>query len=189
MKACSTVLFVDGNRESWEAVPGYEGLYEVSNLGQVRSLPRQTPHAGIRGGKLLKQILNNYGYPVVNLYRGGERKMFLVHRLVLEVFAGPCPKGMEGLHGQDGRVDASLPNLQWGTHAKNLGADRQRDGTTGRGERCGLAKLTWDQVCRIRERVANGERQVAVARDYDIDPSNVSYIVNQKSWAYPPEEW
>lgn len=173
----------------WRTVAGYEGLYEVSRFGEVRSLPRQTPQAGIRGGKVLKQITNNYGYPVVNLCREGHPKMFLVHRLVLEAFAGPCPDGQEALHGQEGRADASLSNLRWGTHAQNLGLDRQRDGTTGRGEHCGLAKLTWEQVRQIRERVANGERQVEVARDYDIHPSNVSYIVSRKSWAYPPEEW
>lgn len=186
MKASDRVLPME---DDWRAVTGYEGLYEVSRFGEVRSLPRQTPQAGIRGGRVLKQIINNYGYPVVNLCREGCPRMFLVHRLVLEAFAGPCPDGQEALHGQDGRAQASLSNLRWGTHVQNQGSDRQRDGTTGRGERCGVAKLTWDQVCRIRERVASGEKQVAVARDYDIDPSNVSYIVNRKSWAYPPEEW
>ena len=60
--------------ERWLPVPGYEGLYEVSDLGQVRSLPRPTKR-GIRGGNVLKHVSSGYGYPVVCIRKNGRGTM------------------------------------------------------------------------------------------------------------------
>ena len=67
---------------NWEDVQGYEGLYQVSDCGQVKSLPRK----GCKKERILKPVLNAYGYYKVILCKDGNRKSFLVHRLVALAF-------------------------------------------------------------------------------------------------------
>lgn len=105
--------------ERWRAVPGYEGSYEVSDLGRVRSVDRITTHGHRRRGVVLKPIPHERGYPMVNLWRGNVQRMQLVHRLVLLAFVGPAPSGHETLHGDGDTTNAALSNLSWGTHSEN----------------------------------------------------------------------
>jgi hypothetical protein len=181
--------------EHWTPVTGYEGLYEVSDQGQVRSLKRLVRYIDGRLRTFPSCVLAQYtsgstrGYPFITLSRDNRQYPRPVHRLVLEAFQGACPEGMEALHGPGGKTDASLTNLRWGTRAENTGPDRVRDGQSNRGEKSGLAKLTWTQVCEIRERVAAGETQTAVARELGVSFQNVSMIVHRKTWRHPPEEW
>lgn len=107
--------------ETWLPAPGYED-YEVSDQGQVRSLERfvrsrwGTPKP--QKGRVLRQSPQGR-YRVVTLYRDQKPKMFLVHRLVLLTFAGPCPDGQEGLHFDDDPTNNRLTNLRWGTPGEN----------------------------------------------------------------------
>ena len=78
--------------EEWRPVVGYEGLYEVSSLGQVRSLDRMVKHSKAEKrfckGKLLKACLNVRGYFVVVVNKQGKAIQFPVHRLVAVAFLG-----------------------------------------------------------------------------------------------------
>jgi len=123
--------------ERWLPVAGYEGFYEVSDLARVRSLPRMTRHAGLKGGQILRTPLGNHGYPTVNLSVDGHRKVHLVHRLVAAAFLGPCPEGMEVRHLDGNRGRCELSNLAYGTHSENE-LDKLRHGThiTGSREAC-----------------------------------------------------
>lgn len=175
--------------ERWLPVIRYEDLYEVSDLGRVRSLDRETPVMMPYGpttrhyrGKLLKPTLNSHGYPEVGLWKCGVSDNRLVHQLVLEAFRGPCPPGEEARHGPAGKLDASLANLCYGTRAENVGADRLRDGQDNRGERHGQAVTTREIVLEIRERAAAGARQCDLAAEYGLDYKNVWAIVHRKSW-------
>jgi hypothetical protein len=104
--------------ERWLPVVGFEGLYEVSDLGRVKSHRRGAP-------RILRPGPSNYGHLSVVLGRGNTR---MVHRLVLEAFAGPCPRGHESLHGDGGPTDNKLSNLRWGTRTENI-RDAVRHGT------------------------------------------------------------
>lgn len=117
--------------ERWLSVVGYEGLYEVSDRGQVRSLPRPT-HNGIGRpivGGILKPSRLGGRYPAVSLYKDGKQRVRTIHRLVLESFVGPCTPGQQALHANDVNTDNRLENLSWGTSKKNA-ADRFRNGRT-----------------------------------------------------------
>lgn len=176
--------------ELWKAIASWEGLYEVSTLGRVRSLPRRTA-SGVRGGKVSKlYIRKNDGYPEATMTdRGnGRREKRMVHLLVLEAFVGPCPEGQEALHGPGGKRDASLANLSWGTREKNTGPDRVRDHQSNRGERHGLTTLTWDQVCNIRAMLGKVP-QNELARMYGVSKQTITNIKTRHTWAHPPEEW
>lgn len=113
--------------EAWRPVVGYEGAYEVSDLGNVRSTARVTS-AGVRlPGRPKATFLNMHGYPMVSLYLGNVGRQRRVHRLVLEAFVGPCPEGMEGCHSDGDPSNARLPNLRWDTKSENQ-FDRIRHG-------------------------------------------------------------
>ena len=110
-------------REKWKDVVGYGGLYEVSNQGHVRSLDRESIDSSGRKrstkGRMLKGSKRESGYRHVILYQGDSRKTKLVHRLVLEAFVGPAPKGMACRHLNGDPTDNRLENLAWGTTSTN----------------------------------------------------------------------
>lgn len=118
--------------ERWLPVAGYEGRYEVSSLGRVRSTPRITTARDGRvyrhRGRILSPAANTEsGRLYVNLSRQGSCRTFAVHRLVIETFAGPCPDGMECCHDNGDCTDNRLVNLRWDTHSANI-HDKVRHG-------------------------------------------------------------
>src|SRR5258708_1594768 len=143
--------------ERWLPVPGYEGLYEVSDLGRVRSIAHST-RAGMRGGQMLKPQFNSRGYHHVGLRRDGKKAALRLNRLVLAAFAGPCPPGEVARHGPGGKLDNRLTNLSYGTQRENI-HDKIRDGTAQAGERNTAAKLTGPDVIEIRRQGAGGGSQ------------------------------
>lgn len=113
--------------EIWKNVIGFENLYEVSNLGNVKRCGGyETGHKrhGLTDTKyyrkehILKQQ-SKRGYMVVSLYNNGSVKQLLVHRLVWEAFNGPIPKDMEINHLSEDKTDNRLENLSLVTHAQN----------------------------------------------------------------------
>jgi hypothetical protein len=122
--------------ETWRPVVGYEGRYEVSDLGRVRSLDRTVwrdgpyrRHQVTYRGRVRAVHQQEKGYVGLCLWKDGQTHSCRVHQLVLEAFVGPCPEGMEALHGNGVRHDNRRINLRWGTPAENA-ADRVRHGTT-----------------------------------------------------------
>ena len=109
--------------ESWLAVAGYEGAYEVSDLGRVRSLP-----GGHRHGKVLKLSCAGRGYLTVWLCVEGVSHRFYVHHLVAIAFIGPRPDGMYVCHGGPDFTDNRAVNLRYDTQHANM-RDALVDGT------------------------------------------------------------
>lgn len=108
--------------EHWRPVVGYEGIYEVSDQGRVKSLDRTVETSlGLRKyrGRVLTSGTNRHGYPLVALADTGIVRSKKVHRLVLEAFVGLCPEGMEACHGNGVRSDNRLDNLRWDTRREN----------------------------------------------------------------------
>lgn len=117
--------------ERWLPVVGYEGLYEVSDQGRVRSLDRESVNASAtytRRGRMLRPTTKDSGHLYVSLWNNGSRIKAKVHRLVLEAFVGPCPPGHECCHWNDVPYDNRLGNLRWGTSTDNK-FDAVRNGT------------------------------------------------------------
>lgn len=116
--------------EEWRSITGYEGAYEVSDRGRVRSLPRLS-RAGRRiGGVTLKPVRSSSGYMQVNLYDSSRARAHLIHRLVLVAFSGPPEAGEEARHLDGDQTNNAAKNLAWGTSAENAG-DQLRHGTQG----------------------------------------------------------
>lgn len=93
--------------EIWKDIKGYEGLYQVSNLGRVRSLGNNKN----RKEKILKHVLNDRGYPTVGLCKNGKAKRCYVHRLVYEAFIGEIPEGMQINHKDENKENNVLSNI------------------------------------------------------------------------------
>lgn len=116
--------------EIWKDIPDYEGIYQVSNLGNVKSLSR------IRGGnggnyllpeRILKNKINNHGRPCVNLSKEGIVKTLMVHQLVAMAFLNHKPNGhtMVVDHIDNNPLNNKLSNLQIITHRANSTKDRK----------------------------------------------------------------
>lgn len=70
--------------------------------------------------RVMKINLTGGDHPTIQLHRGGRKYSYLVHRLTLEAFVGPCPQGMEGCHNNGDPWDGRVSNLRWDTHASNM---------------------------------------------------------------------
>ena len=173
--------------EHWLPVAGWEGLYEVSDLGQVRSLDRTIRYRDGRvrlyPGQVLKQNLHPAGYPYIGLSRDGKTTQHLVHWLVAAAFLGPRPAGLQTLHGPGGPQDNRVANLSYGTPAQN-NLDRWRDGTQVEGSMCPGAKLTEDIVRECRVRYAAGEMIKSLAAEFGVNTSTMNVAIHGKTWKH-----
>lgn len=108
---------------TWLPVVGWEGLYEVSECGEVRSLSRNfIDKNGVSkkySGRVLRQYPNAKGHLKVWLIRDNYRSHPYVHSLVLEAFVGPRPEGQQALHADDIPSNNFVSNLRWGTPSEN----------------------------------------------------------------------
>ena len=113
--------------EVWKPIPNYEGMYEVSNYGRVRSCDREVKFKNKRGteitmfckGRELAARMRGNGYLYVDLWKRNKGTPFTVHTLVLEAFVGPRPEGHVCCHKDDVKTNNYIGNLRWGTYSDN----------------------------------------------------------------------
>lgn len=162
----------------WRPIHGYEGRYDISNDGVVRSLARPKAKA-----RLLVQVESS-GYMRVSLQNGKDRRQFLVHRLVLESFLSACPSGHEAAHMDGNRKNNTIANLRWVTKKENH-SHKALHGTAQRGERAPSVKLTRNEVAQIRA-LRSSETQRALAQRFGINRSTVQRIQYGITWSESP---
>lgn len=169
--------------EVWKSIPGF-ALYEASDIGRIRSLPRVTRHYTgkpiVRGGRVLAGHVNLKGYVQVSLSIAGHTRTASVHALVAYAFIGPRPEGLVVRHLDGNGQNNAVVNLAYGTPQENSD-DMELHGTVLRGERHGCAKLTTDQVKRIRE-LAGSHSRVSLARMFQLSDQQISNIVLGHQW-------
>lgn len=160
--------------ESWLSVKGYEGLYEVSDLGNVRRV----------GGKFLSPKPGKLGYKIVSLHMNGYSKKYLVHRLVAEAFI-PNPEDKSYVNHLDGnKTNNRVDNLEWATPSENI----QHAYDNGlrlpiRGENNSQCKLTEEDIVWIKTHVIKGDKDFgckAIAKRFGVTEPHISSIVNGK---------
>lgn len=175
--------------EIWKPIIGYENKYEVSNMGNVRSLyyinkmiykkrPSPIYLKPIRSGAKTGQR-----YLRVCLYKKNKRIFRRIHHLVLETFVGPRPPNHEGSHLNGISTDNRASNLAWLTHTQNI---RQKfdHGTMVMGSKHKHSKLNETIVMDILVRVASGELQKHVAKRYNITAQVINKICRGKNWKH-----
>lgn len=175
-----------GDKEVWAPVPGFNGAYEVSSLGAVRSWAngswgrREVPRA-------VKLIVDSRGYPKVGLYANGSKCSQHVHVLVLLAFVGPRPLDAVACHANDIRTDNRLANLRWDTRTENWADGMRNGGAVLNGVRS-RAKLTREDLKRVKEMFANGKSNREIGRAFNISASRISDIRNGKAYTLPGME-
>src|SRR5690625_5079628 len=109
--------------EVWKPIEGYEGLYQVSNFGRVKSNDRKVWNGRgyyNKSGRILKNSLTTTGYWKVELYKNGERKSWRVHRLVAKAFI-PRVRGKNMINHKDGDpLNNHVSNLEWCNQSENM---------------------------------------------------------------------
>jgi len=167
--------------EEWREIPGYDGWYDVSNLGRVRSwcspgrVARRTDSPRIRAQRAVAK-----GYMTCQLKAGPGRKSRYVAHLVMEAFVGPRPEGMVVCHNDGNVKNNSLSNLRYATPAENE-ADKDLHGTRHRGEESPASKLTEVQVREIH--AAKGSHR-SIGAAYGIEQTTVTQIKNGETWKH-----
>ena len=164
--------------EVWKDIPNSD--HEISLSGLVKN--KLT-------GKILMGGMSCYGYPCVAIQKGGKRRQFLLHRLLLEVFVCPCPIGMEARHLDGNRLNHSLDNLKWGIRSENM-RDRTRNGWTSPARSCNRgynnasSKLSDEKVLEIDSLIQQGIPHIEIAEQFGVCARTITLIKHRKSWLH-----
>lgn len=175
--------------EEWRDVVGYEGLYQVSSLGRIKSLARtvRTRGNGVKPipEKIMKLQNRPGGYLGIELYSEQKGLSVLVHPLVCRAFHGEKPTdGHEVAHGNAIRHDNRAENLRWATRKENS-ADRDMHGNTPRGSVVWNSKLTEETVSEIRDLFRKTDINFQeLGRLYGISGTQAGNIIHRKQWRH-----
>jgi hypothetical protein len=180
-------------KEQWKDIEGYLGVYQVSNLGRLRSLEREcyNPRYGkfIRAGRIMKTPLHSTGYPFCTLHKDGIAKTFKVHRLVAGAFLAR-PSNRDYVNHKDGdKTNNNVSNLEWCTPSENMRHAHKLGLNTSlkKGAAHHKSKLTEKDVLRIRhifKDPKNALTKKEIANQYNISDVSISYIVLRRTWKH-----
>jgi len=179
-------------QEEWRDVKDYEGYYQISNLGRVKSLDRYIKH---RGGntfikeKILKSILKINNYSECFLYKYNKKTYRVrIHRLVAQQFLDLdiSDSKMCVCHKDDNRSNNHVDNLFLGTAKDNVRDCMKKNRRYHFiGEKNGCSKLTEKQVLKIRELCKNTNlTHKEISKQFNVSESRISIIKNRKSWKH-----
>ena len=171
--------------EVWADVPSYEGIYEVSTFGRVRSLPRVVGHplglAKLKG-RILRTSLQNK-YPSVALHSGtGRKKDRRVHTMVAEVFMPKPAPGLELNHKDLNKENPRLDNLEWVTHKENAEHAKLHGALNAATNPNRAKKLNVEKVACIRAARDDGMAYSKIAAKFEIGIATAHEIVTRKIW-------
>jgi hypothetical protein len=160
------------DKEEWRGIPGYEGKYQASSLGRIRSVDHYVTR--LVKGRVLRPRIRKEGYPIVTISGAGPKD---VHSLVALAFHGPRGEGQQVRHLDGDKQNAKAENLAYGTQADNE-RDKFRYGNKSR-------KLTTAEVKEIRKLTTEGSLTYsAIARRYHVTETTVRHIVKGETFAW-----
>ena len=163
--------------EAATPIPEFPG-YEVDENGQIWS---SLNWRGC-GRRKIVPVEGKSGYLKVRLtLPNGKRVNRYVHRIVAETLLGPRPNGLQVRHLDGDKTNNCVSNLAWGT-AKENADDRERCGTTARGERDGFSKLRQRDISEIRMLSHMGFTQQNIAKRFNVNQTTIGRVVRNESW-------
>lgn len=180
--AAQSIFYGGDDGKEWRPVPGFEAVYVISELGEVK---RIAPGAGrAKVGALLKTAKNRKGYHYLNLCSAGRQRTKYLHVLVCEVFHGERPSpDHQAAHRDDDKDNNSKGNLYWATPLQNH-ADRRRNGGILTGSQIGRAKLTEADIPRIFAMREEGMLNREIGDEFGVAPHTISRILTGKRWGH-----
>jgi hypothetical protein len=165
--------------EVWKDVIGYEGLYQVSNFGNVKSLGNEFS----RKERLLKLSFQSKGYLTVVLQKDTKRKMVLVHRLVAEHFIPNINNKPQVNHINGIKTDNRLENIEWVSHRENLDHAIENN-LVLKGDKNPTSKLKENEVITIHDFLFKGVCIEVLSKRYNIAFDIISGIRSGRYWKY-----
>lgn len=183
------LLTNEGRVEQFVPVGGYEGLYEVSNYGRVKSCNRivksRANSTRTVKERLLKPWSNERGYKLVDLCVDSTKQSHRVHRLVCQAFLINHEGKSQVNHIDGDKTNNSLDNLEWSTIDENIAHAFKLGLRCNKGVKNALAKLTEEDVISIRELYAKNDiTQKELSKKFNIVPSQVSKIISKEAWPH-----
>jgi hypothetical protein len=174
------------NLEIWRDINGYEGHYQVSNIGRVKSLARVVEcRKNVLVNKKEKMLLDwncGKGYRKVKLSKDSIEKSIRVHRLVAETFLGNPEAKSEVNHINGIKYDNRVENLEWCTSSENTKhALNNKLKISQKGSEHGMSKLTEKDVLEIRE-IGRSKGLKEVSKIYKVSESLISNVLLNKIW-------
>jgi DNA-binding XRE family transcriptional regulator len=169
----------DETGEIWKDIPGYEGLYQVSNLGRVKSFPR---FGTVNNERILKLHLSKYGYISACLCRENQKALKRVNRLVAFAFIPNENNLLEVNHIDGNKLNNYVENLEWVTNSENKIHAYKTGLLSRKGVKNCCAKLNEEKAQQIRELCKNGISQRIIAKHFGVSKQTVSDIKNNKLW-------
>ncbi len=173
--------------ETWQVIPGYDGYYEASDLGRIRTYKVRGRHWPSTAGRraespaIKSQCDNGKGYMKCLLSRNCKIDQRMVHQLVLEAFVGPRKPEWVTRHLNGNSKDNRLENLAYGTALENV-RDQIRHGTRPHGEANNKAKLNKEKVTFIRAMYASGKPVTEMCQIFGLDKSTITHAISGKTW-------
>jgi hypothetical protein len=175
--------------EVWKDVLGLENFYQVSNMGKVKTMPREVIRG--RGGvyktpeRLLNPSINSDGY-YTGIFRVNKKACnYKVHTLVALAFIGQIPKGMEVNHKNGIKTDNRVENLEIITksqnikHAFNIGLNKPN-----KGEKNGNSKYTKEDAIKVKKLIKNGLTETQIVNEINCSIHFVRDIRRNRTWAH-----
>lgn len=178
-------------QESWRPVKGYEGLYEISNRGRVKSLKRivkRGNHTLQIPETILKIHINRWGYPHCSLNKNGKSKTHTIHRLVASAFIDKSHEGLEVNHIDGNKENNSVENLEWVTRTENIRhAFSNNLMVRHKGYKNGSAILDDEKVKEIKRHILEGKMYSReIARKYGVSLTCITHIKTNNTWTHIP---
>jgi hypothetical protein len=167
--------------EIWKPVPDFEGYYEVSNYGRVKSLSRTIKYTNNRvhntPGKIIKLGKHRNGYLVVRLYKNQNEKKWLVHRLVATVFIPNLEEKPQINHIDGNKANNNVDNLEWATASEN-GIHAFKTGLN-----IPSSKLSEEEVIAIKVLLSKNVKHTFISRIFNVTPQAIWAINQNKNLA------
>lgn len=175
--------------EIWKDVNGYSGLYQVSNLGRVRSVDRMITYSDGRNFKYKQKILNwNIGTKsrrcYVHLYQNSKRKGMLIHRLVAIAFL-ENPLNLPEINHIDGNtLNNQVSNLEWISHLDNMQHGFRTGLINNTGVLHGNNKYTEDQILKVIGLIKEGSTSIQIEKLTNVKAATVNAIRKGSQWRH-----